>query len=148
MHAVWIICYKYYGICLSTSRAMLLAGYYLILSVSTKFEILENPSKFWIEIMTLEIQANIVGSDKFLIDEGRLCMYIMMGKGPCICSLWDSMLYCFPLWELVNVSGDFILHFSFLFVRQYLKPSAATTWILMNKNYIVKCMMCTVICFC
>jgi hypothetical protein len=37
---------------------------------------------FWLEIMTLEISANIVGSDKIFIVGGRLSVYIMKSKGP------------------------------------------------------------------
>jgi hypothetical protein len=45
------------------------------------FDIAQESSKLLLEIMTLVLSANIMGSDKVFIVGGRSFMYIMKSKG-------------------------------------------------------------------
>jgi hypothetical protein len=78
------------------------------------FDTVQTSSKFVLEIMTLGLSANIMGSDKVFIVEGRSFMYIMESMGPRIVP-WGTPHFIVPQFEMkVLLLGEFILTFFFL----------------------------------
>jgi hypothetical protein len=90
------------------------------------FDVAQKSLKLLLEMMTVVLSANIMGSVKVFIVEGRSSMYIMKSKVPRIAPLGTP---CFnvPQFEkkILIVCRRFTLTFCFLSVRWDLNHFAA-----------------------
>jgi hypothetical protein len=79
------------------------------------FDIVENLSKFLLEIITLMSSMNKMGSDQVFLVGSRLFIYNMKCKGPKI-NPWGTPGYVL-LFPILRKIPQMILFFCFLFVR-------------------------------